>query len=389
MTEEKEGAADRLKGSYKADAAHMQISWSEILEQLLAGGDLTEQHARDAMSTILGGEAEPAQMAGLLVAMRAKGPSAKELAGFLAAMQDAAEHVPVDAEQLGLIDTCGTGGDGHNTINISTAAAIVVAGAGGKVCKHGNRAVSSASGSADVLEALGIDIEMGPNEVAYSIAVAGIGFCFAPRFHPAMRHVGPVRKDLGIPTFFNFLGPLANPARVRRQIIGVSDPEVAETIAAVLERLDHRHAMVVVGHDGLDELSANGAANVIHLKEGKTTRYEIDPRKFGISKSSADAIRGGDAAANAESALAVLNGEHGPKRDVVALNAAAGLIVTDLAADMEEGMEMAASAIDSGKAMAVLSAWREFSERTTDRRKTDNHSKTHSKTHRKEVQANA
>ena len=365
-----------------------QISWSETLEQLLAGGDLSEQHARDAMSTILSGEAAPAQMAGLLVAMRAKGPSAEELTGFLAAMQDAAEQVPVDAEQLGLIDTCGTGGDGHKTINISTAAAIVVAGAGAKVCKHGNRAVSSASGSADVLEALGIDIEMGPSEVADCIAETGIGFCFAPMFHPAMRHVGPVRKDLGIPTFFNFLGPLANPAKVRRQLIGVGDPEVAEMIASVLERLEHRHAMVVTGHDGIDELSANGTANVIHLKEGKISRYEIDPSKFGISRSSADAIRGGDARANAESVLAVLNGEHGPKRDVVALNAAAGLIVADLAADMEEGMEMATSSIDSGKAMSVLSAWQEFSERTTNRRRTDK-LKTDSKTHRKEVQANA
>ena len=349
----------------------MQISWSEILEQLLAGGDLTEHHACDAMSSILRGEAESAQIAGLLVAMRAKGPSAEELTGFLAAMQDAAERVPVDAEELCLIDTCGTGGDGHKTINISTGAAIVVAGAGGKVCKHGNRAVSSASGSADVLEALGIDIEMGPSEVADSIAEAGIGFCFAPRFHPAMRHAGPARKSLGIPTFFNFLGPLANPARVRRQIIGASDPGVAEAIAAVLERLEHRNAMVIVGHDGLDELSAQGPANVIHLKHGQTTRYEIDPSEFGISCDTADAIRGGDAAANAESIVAVLGGEHGPKRDVVALNAAAGLIVADLAADMDEGMEMAASAIDSGRAMAVLSAWQEFSRGTTDRRKTD------------------
>ena len=340
-------------------------TWSEILEQLIAGDDLSEQHARDAMSTILSGEAEPAQTAGLLVAMRAKGPAAEELVGFLSAMQDAAEQVPVDAEQFGLIDTCGTGGDGHKTINISTAAALVVAGAGGKVCKHGNRAVSSASGSADVLEALGINIEMGPSEVAGSIAETGIGFCFAPRFHPAMRHAGPVRKSLGIPTFFNFLGPLANPARVRRQLIGASDPEVAEAIAAALERLGHRHAMVVVGHDGLDELSASGTANVIHLKEGNATRYEIDPSKLGIRRSSADAIRGGDARANAESVLAVLNGEHGPKRDVVALNAAAGLIVADLAADMEEGLEMAASAIDSGQAMAVLSAWQEFSERNS------------------------
>ena len=346
----------------------MQISWSEILELLLADNDLSEQHARDAMSTILGGEAAPAQIAGLLVAMRAKVPSAEELVGFLIAMQDAAEQVPVDAEQLRLIDTCGTGGDGHKTINISTAAALVVAGAGGKVCKHGNRAVSSASGSADVLEALGVNIEMGPSEVADSIAEVGVGFCFAPRFHPAMRHVGPTRKELGIPTFFNFLGPLANPARVRRQIIGVSDTEVAEAIAAVLERLEHSHAMVVVGHDGLDELSAHGPANVIHLKDGKTTRYEIDPSKFGISCDSADAIRGGDARANAESILAVLNGEHGPKRDVVALNAAAGLIVAGLAADMEEGMVMAASAIDNGKALAVLSAWQEFSERKSDRK---------------------
>lgn len=340
-----------------------EISWPEIIEHLLAGSDLSEELAHDAMSTILKGDAAPAQIAGLLVAMRAKGPSADELVGFLSAMQDAAERVPIDAEHLGLIDTCGTGGDGHKTINISTTAALVVAGAGGKVCKHGNRAVSSASGSADVLEALGIDIEMGPDEVAESIAEAGIGFCFAPRFHPAMRHVGPTRKDLGIPTFFNFLGPLANPARVQRQLIGVSSPAVAEAIAAVLERLSHRHAMVVVGQGGLDELSADGPANVIHLKNGETKRYELDPSRLGISAASTDAIRGGDARANADSVIAVLKGEPGPKRDVVALNAAAGLVVADLAADMEEGLEMAASSIDSGGALSVLVAWQEFSKR--------------------------
>lgn len=344
-----------------------EISWSQITERLLAGNDLNEELARDAMSTILEGDAEPAQIAGLLVAMRAKKPATDELVGFLTAMQDAAERVPVDAEQLGLIDTCGTGGDGHKTINISTMAALLVAGAGGKVCKHGNRAVSSASGSADVLEALGIDIEMGPDEVAESIDLTGIGFCFAPRFHPAMRNVGPTRKDLGIPTFFNILGPLANPARVQRQLIGVSDFAAAESIADVLERCEHRHAMVVVGHDGLDEFSANGPANVIHLKDGKISRYEIDACEFGISRTSADAIRGGDPQTNAESALAVLNGELGPKRDAATLNAAAGLVVADLAADMGEGLEMAASSIDSGKALAVLSAWQEFSQRKSQR----------------------
>ena len=348
--------------------SHSEISWSEIswsdtIEHLLAGDDLTEELARDAMSMILEGEAAPAQIAGLLVAMRAKGPSTDELVGFLTAMQDAAEQVPVDAERLCLIDTCGTGGDGHETINISTTAALVVAGAGGKVCKHGNRAVSSASGSADVLEALGINIEMGPDGVAESIAEVGIGFCFAPRFHPAMRHAGPARKDLGIPTFFNFLGPLANPARVQRQLIGASDYVVAEAIADVLERLGHRHAMVVVGHDGLDELSADAPADVIHLKDGEIARYELDPSKFGINSPPADAIRGGDARSNAESAVAVLNGEQGPKRDVVALNAAAGLVVADLAADMEEGLEMAASSLDSGEALSVLASWQEFSQR--------------------------
>ena len=338
-------------------------SWPEILEHLLAGNDLTEGLAHDVMSAILRGEVAPEQVAGLLVAMRAKGPSTEELIGFLSAMQDAGEQVPVDAEQLGLIDTCGTGGDGHKTINISTTAALVVVGAGGKVCKHGNRAVSSASGSADVLEALGINIEMGADEVARSIAEVGIGFCFAPRFHPAMRHVGPTRKQLGIATFFNFLGPLANPARVRRQLIGANDLAVAEAIADVLKHLEHRHAMVVVGHDGLDELSAKGSANVIHLKDGEITRYEIDPKKFDISYDSEDAIRGGDAQANAESTLAVLGGEDGPKRDVVALNAAAGLVVADLAADMAEGFEMATSSIDSGEAMSALTAWQEFSQK--------------------------
>lgn len=340
-----------------------EISLPEIIEHLLAGNSLTEELAHDAMSTILEGKAVPAQIAGLLVAMRAKGPSTNELVGFLSAMQDAAEQVPVDAEHLRLIDTCGTGGDGHKTINISTMAALVVTGAGGKVCKHGNRAVSSSCGSADVLEALGINIEMEPDDVAECIAEVGIGFCFAPKFHPAMRHAGSVRKDLGILTFFNFLGPLANPARVQRQLIGTGDYVVAEAIADVLEHLGHRHAMVVVGHDGLDELSVNGTANVIHLKDGEITRYELDPSKFGISTTPPDAIRGGDAQVNAKSVLAVLNGECGPKRDAVALNAAAGLVVADLAADMKEGLAMAASSIDSGSALSVLTSWQEFSQR--------------------------
>src|SRR5581483_3565620 len=255
----------------------------------------------------------------------------------------------------GVVDTCGTGGDRSHTINVSTIAAFVVAGAGVKVCKHGNRAASSACGSADLLEALGVVIDLAPEQVAACVQDAGIGFCFAPRFHPAMRHAIPTRRDLGVPTVFNFLGPLANPARVRRQVVGVSDARMAEKMAGVLGRLGSERALIVYGHDGLDELTTTTTSSVVELDEhGALRRYDVDPAALGLSVAQPGELVGGDAAANAAAARAVLAGEPGRHRDVVMLNAAAGLVAGGAAAGLPDGIALAAAAIDEGRAAAAL-----------------------------------
>ena len=306
------------------------------------------------MTEILLGQATGAQIAGFIVGLRMKGETIDELAGLLSAMQDASEYVPL-TDLDGVIDTCGTGGDRSHSINVSTIAAFVVAGAGAKVCKHGNRAASSACGSADVLEALGVKIELDPPAVARCVEKAGIGFCFAPRFHPAMRHAGPTRKELGIPTVFNFLGPLANPARVRRQVLGVSDARMAEKMAGVLKARGSERALVVFGHDGLDELTTTTTSTVVELcEDGELRRYELDPAAHGISRADPSALRGGDAAANVAATRAVLAGDAGPQRDIVVLNAAAGLIAAGTAADLAEGLSAAAAAIDDGRAANAL-----------------------------------
>ena len=306
------------------------------------------------MTEILSGQATGAQIAGFIVGLRMKGETIDELAGLLSAMQDASEYVPL-TDLDGVIDTCGTGGDRSHSINVSTIAAFVVAGAGAKVCKHGNRAASSACGSADVLEALGVKIELDPPAVARCVEKAGIGFCFAPRFHPAMRHAGPTRKELGIPTVFNFLGPLANPARVRRQVLGVSDARMAEKMAGVLKARGSERALVVFGHDGLDELTTTTTSTVVELcEDGELRRYELDPAAHGISRADPSALRGGDAAANVAATRAVLAGDAGPQRDIVVLNAAAGLIAAGTAADLAEGLSAAAAAIDDGRAANAL-----------------------------------
>ncbi|HEX8581242.1 MAG TPA: anthranilate phosphoribosyltransferase, partial [Acidimicrobiales bacterium] len=254
----------------------------------------------------------------------------------------------------GLVDTCGTGGDRSRTINVSTIAALVVAGAGGRVCKHGNRAASSACGSADLLEALGVAIDLGPAGVARCIDEVGIGFCFAPRFHPAMRHAGPARRELGVPTVFNFLGPMANPARVRRQVLGVSDPSMAERMAQVLGANGAERALVVYGHDGLDELTTTTTSTVLELRDGGLRTYVVDPVELGLAPADPAELKGGDAATNASLARAVLGGEPGPRRDVVLLNAAAGLVAAGLADDLVDGLVLAASSIDEGRAAATL-----------------------------------
>ena len=329
--------------------------WPHILGSLSRGEDLTGEQASAAMTDVLGGEATPSQIAGFIVALRIKGETVEEMTGLLRTMLEFGERVTVpDAVLPRLVDTCGTGGDRSGTINVSTIAGLVVAGAGAPVCKHGNRAASSACGSADVLEALGVVADLGPDGVARCIAEAGIGFCFAPRYHPAMRHAGPVRRELGVPTVFNFLGPMANPARVRRQVLGVSDPAMADKVLDVLAANGAERALVVYGHDGLDELTTTTTSTVRELRNGETHRYVVDPVELGLKRAERSDLAGADAPRNAELARRVLDGEPGPQRDVVLLNAAAGLVAAGVADDLAEGLAAATAAIDDGRAAAAL-----------------------------------
>jgi anthranilate phosphoribosyltransferase len=333
----------------------MRFDWAGLLSKLTARTDLGRDDAHAAMSEILSGGATPAQLAAFVVALRTKGETPDEIGGLLAAMLEHAEPMPVPPELAArLVDTCGTGGDRSHTINVSTIAALTVAGAGVPVCKHGNRAASSQCGSADVLEALGVAIELGPAAVVRCIEDAGMGFCFAPRFHPAMRHAGPTRRELGIATIFNFLGPMANPARVRRQVLGVSDPAMAERLLPVLADQGMERALVFYGHDGLDEITTTTTSTVFELRDGDVRRYEVDPTQLGLDLATAESLRGGDAADNASVARRVLDGDPGPHRDVVTLNAAAGLVAAGIADDLAGGLEAARASLDDGHAAAVL-----------------------------------
>jgi anthranilate phosphoribosyltransferase len=327
--------------------------WPGVLGTLAARRDLTTEQARAAMAEILDGAATPAQIAGFIVALRMKGETVDELGGLVDAMLAAAERVTLAPDQP-VVDIVGTGGDRAHTINVSTLSALVVAGAGGRVCKHGNRAASSATGSADLLEALGVRIDCGPEEVARCVAEAGIGFCFAPRFHPAMRHAGPPRRELGIATAFNFLGPLANPAGVRRLMIGVADPSMSERMVGVLEARGSERVLVVHGDDGLDELTVSTTSTVVELRDGEVRDYPVDPKELGIAPAPTEALVGGDPATNAELARRVLAGDAGPHRDVVCLNAAAGLLVASMVDDLADGLQAARAAIDGGGAAAAL-----------------------------------
>lgn len=329
--------------------------WAPVIGTLSSGADLTADRARAAMAEILDGAATPAQIAGFIVALRMKGETVDELTGMLEAMLAAGERVDLPPE-MSVVDIVGTGGDRAHTINVSTLAALVVAGAGGRVCKHGNRAASSAAGSADVLEALGVRIDCGPEEVARCVREAGIGFCFAPRFHPAMRHAGPTRRELGVPTAFNILGPLANPAGARRLMIGVADGAVAERMAGVLAHRGAARALIVHGDDGLDELTISTTSRVVDVRDGTVETYTVDPAALGIASAPAGAVVGGDPAANAALARRVLAGEPGPHRDIVVLNAGAGLMAAGLADDLESGLTTARAAIDDGRAAGALDA---------------------------------
>jgi anthranilate phosphoribosyltransferase len=325
----------------------------DALGRLLRREDLPPEVAARALGAILSGEATDAQIAGFAIALRAKGETPVELAALVRTMLDFSDRVEV-ADGTPLIDTCGTGGDRSGTVNVSTMAALVAAAAGARVAKHGNRAQSSNCGSADVLEALGVAVDLGPAGVARCIDEAGIGFCLAPRYHPALRFAALVRRELGVPTTFNFLGPLANPAAVRRQSLGVSDPTMAERVVATLRELGSEHALVYHGHDGLDELTTTAPSTVYELREGDVRRFEIDLDALGLRRVDRDELKGGDAATNADIARRVLAGEPGAVRDIVLLNAAAALVVADLAADLGHGLEVAAAAIDDGRATATL-----------------------------------
>ena len=328
--------------------------WPALLTHLLDRNHLTAEQAHDAMATILSGDATPAQLIAFVVALRAKGESAEELAGLLAAVLEHAAPVPLTEQQRATaIDIVGTGGDRSHSVNVSTMAALVCAGAGALVLKHGARGASSKCGTADVLEALGVAIELTPDGVRACVDEAGIGFCFAPAFHPAFRFAGPSRREIGIPTVFNLLGPMANPGRVRRQLIGVANAAFAERMIDTLRAHGSTHAWVVHGN-GLDELSTTGLSHVVELRDGKIARMDVDPAAFGFAPASLDDLAGGDPAANADAVRAVLAGTAGPHRDIVVLNAGAGLVVAGLADDLGAGIERAAATIDSGAAAAAL-----------------------------------
>jgi anthranilate phosphoribosyltransferase len=328
--------------------------WAALLEGLIAGRDLTGDEATAAMTDVLAGRATAAQLAGLLVGLRAKGESVEELTGLVRAMLSNAEPLELPP---GAVDIVGTGGSEYgrrHALNVSTMACFVAAGAGVVVCKHGNRRASSTSGAFDLLEVLGIRIDLSPQQVARCVSEVGIGFAFARTFHPAMRHAGPVRSELGIRTTFNLLGPLAHPGRVTRQVIGTTSVAQGQLLAEVLSALGSDHAMVVTGDQAVDELTTTGPATVVELRDGEVQTYQVDPADLGLPIVDLDDLAGGDAIANADIAVRVLAGEPGPMRDVVALNAAAALVVGGKAADLAEGLRLACDAIDSGAARHSL-----------------------------------
>lgn len=330
------------------------MSWSDLTTRLLQGEDLSAADAEAAMTAIMSGEASPVQIAGFLVALRAKGETDTEVTGLVRTMRRFAVPVPVTAPT---VDTCGTGGDRSGTFNISTVAAVVAAGAGARVAKHGNRAASGRCGSADLLEAWGVAISLPPEAVARCIDEVGIGFCFAQAYHPAMRHVMPARRELGVRTVFNFLGPLTNPAGAEHQTIGVSDAVMAEHMARVLAALGARHALVFHGVDGLDELTITGPSRVWEVRDGAVDSYELDPTTLGIPIADAADLIGGEVETNRAMADAVLEGKPGPTRDVVLLGAAAALYAADRVNSLEMGLQAAVESIDTGAARRTLDRW--------------------------------
>jgi len=323
----------------------------EAISTLISGESLGMEEAASVMEEIMQGEATPAQLAAFVTALRIKGETADEIAGLAQVMR--AKAIRVNASEP-LLDIVGTGGDNANTFNISTAAALVAAGCGLKVAKHGNRAMSSQCGSADVLEALGVKIDLNAAQVEKCLETVGIGFMFAPAFHPAMKYAAGPRRELGIRTVFNILGPLTNPAGATYQVLGVADESLLEKIAAVLQRLGCRHVLVVHGEGGIDEMTITGKSYICELRDNSINSYTVNPEDFGLSRATRESLQGGTASENAELLLQTLSGNPGPKRDAVVLNAAAGLIASDHAADFKEGIALAGKAIDKGYAREKL-----------------------------------
>ena len=332
----------------------------DATREIIAGSRLSFDAAAAVMGEIMDGAPTPAQFGAFVAALSVRGETSEEIAGMATVMR--ARALQVDAGD-GLVDTCGTGGDGQNTYNISTAAAFVVAGAGGKVAKHGNRAATSLSGSADVLEALGVKIDLPPEAVAECIRRAGVGFMFAQTYHPAMKFAAPLRREIGVRTVFNVLGPLTNPTGVKRQVLGVGRADLVGTMAEVLARMGTEHALVVHGKEGLDELSISGPTLVADARDGQVSRYEIEPGDVGLEHAPMEAIAGGDPEHNAAIINSVLGGEKGPRRDVLLINAGAGIFVAGLAPDIAGGVRLAAESIDGGKARAALESLVELSNR--------------------------
>jgi len=336
------------------------VNVQEALARLLDGHDLSRADARAVMNEVMAGDATPAQIGGLLVALRLKGETVDEIAGFAEAIR---EHVlPVRPQRQDLVDTAGTGGDGASTINISTAAALVAAAAGAAVAKHGNRAVSSSSGSADVLEALGFRLELPPARIERSVDELGFGFLFAPTHHPAMRHAAPVRRELAARTVFNVLGPLTNPAGARAQVVGVYAPSLVRTIAEVLVQLGARRAFVVHGAAGIDELSPAGPNLVCEVRDGDVHEREIDPLEFGVPRCDPRELRGGSPGENAAAIRSIFAGEDGGRRSAVLLNAAGAIAAAGHADDLRDGLALAAEAVDTGAAAAKLEELIAFSQ---------------------------
>lgn len=323
----------------------------QALGKIASRRDLTGEEMRGVMRSIMSGEATPSQLGAFLMGMRVKGETVVEIAAAVSIMRE--QMIPVSAPE-DAVDIVGTGGDGAGTLNISTASAIVVASTGVPVAKHGNRALSSKSGSAEALQALGVKLDLAPDDISRCVAEAGIGFMFAPSHHPAMRHVGPTRMEMGTRTLFNLLGPQSNPAGVRRYVLGVYSEEWVEPVAAALLANRAVKAWVVHGSDGLDEITTTGPTHVAQIEAGSLTTFEISPEQFGIARVTLDDLRGGDPAENAEALTALLDGAPGPYRDIVLMNSAAALFVADKVASLDDGIALARETIDSGNAKQTL-----------------------------------